>query len=81
MTHAAGGLGNRLSPPARGGIPEALLEEAAYEAHRLAALAIEKANSDFAREYAKLPDHVLKRIGEIDRSLRQEIIAGGPERK
>ena len=81
MTHAAGELGNGLSPPARDGIPEALLEEAAYEAHRLAALAIEKANSDFAREYAKLPDHVLKRIGEIDRSPRHEIIVRRPERK
>jgi len=29
----------------------------------LAALAIEKVNPNFAREYAKLPDHVLKRIG------------------
>ena len=47
----------------------------------LAALAIEKINPNFAREYAKLPDHVLKRIGEIDRSLRHEVILGKPERE
>ena len=47
----------------------------------LAALAIEKVNPNFAREYAKLPDHVLKRIGEIDRTLAHEVIVGKPERK
>ena len=47
----------------------------------LAALAIDKVNSNFAREYAKLPDHVLKRIGEIDVSLEHEVIVGKPGRK
>ena len=47
----------------------------------LAALAIEKVNPNFAREYAKLPDYVLKRIGEIDHSLANEVIVGKPERK
>ena len=37
MTDTTGGLGSVLSPVAGGGIPETLLEEAAYEAHRLAA--------------------------------------------
>ena len=81
MPHAAEGLGSGFMPPTGGGIPEALLEEAACEAHRLAALAIETVNPGFAREYAKLPDHVLKRIGEIDRSLTHEVIVGKPERK
>ena len=36
---------------------------------------------NFAREYAKLPDYVLKRIGEIDHSLENEVIVGKPERK
>ena len=47
----------------------------------LAALAIDKVNPNFAREYAKLPDYVLKRIGEIDHSLENEVIVGKPERK
>ena len=47
----------------------------------LAALAIDKVNPNFAREYAKLPDYVLKRIGEIDHSLANEVIRGKPERK
>ena len=47
----------------------------------LAALAIDKINPNFAREYAKLPDYVLKRIGEIDHSLENEVIVGEPERK
>ena len=47
----------------------------------LAALAIDRINPNFAREYAKLPDYVLKRIGEIDHSLEQEVIVGKPERK
>ena len=47
----------------------------------LAALVIEKVNPNFAREYAKLPDYVLKRIGEIDHSLANEVIVGNPERK
>ena len=149
MTVSDSILGGALSPAAAGGIPEALLEEAVYEAHRLAAtigkagmdkwvyedvfartgtvflttvgygiaalygravkrvvdvhwkdelglpeamwvlevenfgpfivdgdctgaslaaLAIDKINPNFAREYAKLPDYVLKRIGEIDHS-------------
>lgn len=47
----------------------------------LAALAIDRINPNFAREYAKLPDHVLKRIGEIDVSLEHEVIVGKPGRK
>ena len=47
----------------------------------LAALAIDKINPNFAREYARLPDYVLKRIGEIDQSLQNEVIVGKPERK
>lgn len=65
MTDAVGRLGRALSPPAKaGGIPEALLQEAAYEAHRLAA--------------TTPPDDVLKRIGEIDVSLEHEVIVGKP---
>ena len=47
----------------------------------LAALAIDKVSPNFAREYAKLPDYALKRIGEIDHSLANEVIVGKPERK
>jgi L(+)-tartrate dehydratase beta subunit len=47
----------------------------------LAALGIEEVNKNFAREYEKLPDHVLKRMGEIDRSLSREVIAGRNEKK
>ena len=47
----------------------------------LAALAIDKVNPNFAREYAKLPDYVLERIGQIDHSLAREVIAGRPQRK
>ena len=43
--------------------------------------AVLDAIADFAREYAKLPDYVLKRIGEIDHSLEHEVIVGKPERK
>ena len=40
----------------------------------LAAQSIEAVNKNFAREYAKLPQHVLKRMGEIDQSLEHEVI-------
>ena len=47
----------------------------------LAALAIDKVNPNFAREYAKLPDYMLERVGQIDHSLAREVIAGRPQRK
>ena len=40
----------------------------------LAAQSIEKINKNFANAYAKLPEHILKRIGEIDHSLEYEVI-------
>ena len=44
----------------------------------LAALHVEEVNKNFAREYAKLPEFVLKRIGEIDHTLANEVIVGKP---
>ena len=44
----------------------------------LAAEHVESVNENFAREYAKLPEYVLKRIGEIDHSLANEVIVGRP---
>lgn len=42
----------------------------------LAALAVKKVDPNSGREYAKPPDHVIERIGEVDRSLRYEVIVG-----
>lgn len=42
----------------------------------LAAKAIEDVNKNFAKVYATLPDFILKRIGEIDKSLEHEVIVG-----
>ena len=77
MTHAAGGLGGGLSPPARGGIPESLLEEAAYEAHRLAATTLpEDVKQAFermrSRESEELPKHVLGAIVENFRVAQED---------
>ena len=44
----------------------------------LAAEHVDSVNKNFAREYAKLPEYVLKRIGEIDHSLANEVIVGKP---
>lgn len=44
----------------------------------LAAESIEEVNKNFARAYAKLPQHILKRIGEIDQSLDHEVIVDRP---
>lgn len=44
----------------------------------LAASHVEAINENFAREYARLPEYVLKRIGEIDHSLANEVIVGRP---
>lgn len=44
----------------------------------LAAEHVDSVNENFAREYAKLPEYVLKRIGEIDHSLANEVIVGKP---
>jgi len=44
----------------------------------LAAQHIDSINENFAREYARLPEYVLKRIGEIDDSLANEVIVGRP---
>ena len=44
----------------------------------LAAQAIETVNVNFKREYEKLPQHILKRIGEITQDLEHEVIMGGP---
>ena len=69
MTDTAGRLGDALSPAAGGGIPEALLEEAAYEAHRLAATTLpDDVKHAFVRmrdrESEELPKHVLGAIVE-----------------
>jgi L(+)-tartrate dehydratase beta subunit len=45
----------------------------------LAAEAVARVNENFRAAYARLPQHVLKRIGEIDQSLREEVIAGRPK--
>jgi len=42
----------------------------------LAALAITEVNKNFAEAYRTLPDFILKRIGEIDKSLEHEVIVG-----
>lgn len=42
----------------------------------LAALAIADVNKNFAEAYRTLPDFILKRIGEIDKSLEYEVIVG-----
>lgn len=42
----------------------------------LAALAITEVNKNFAEAYRALPDFILKRIGEIDKSLEHEVIVG-----
>ena len=44
----------------------------------LAALSIKEVNKNFAKAYAKLPQHILKRMGEIDQSLQHEVILGRP---
>ena len=44
----------------------------------LAAQSIEEVNKNFAEAYAKLPQHILKRIGEIDQSLEHEVIVDRP---
>ena len=43
----------------------------------LAALSITEVNKNFEKAYAKLPQHILKRIGEIDQTLKDEVIVGG----
>lgn len=45
----------------------------------LAAQHVTKVNKNFQRAYASLPDHILKRMGEIDRSLNSEVIVGCPD--
>lgn len=42
----------------------------------LAALAVADVNKKLVEAYAALPEFILKRIGEIDNSLQQEVIAG-----
>lgn len=44
----------------------------------LAAQAIEQVNPNFKRAYAGLPQHILKRIGEITQDLEHEVIMGMP---
>lgn len=44
----------------------------------LAALSIEKVNQNFRRAYAGMPQHILKRIGEISQNLEHEVIARAP---
>ena len=44
----------------------------------LAAQAIEKINPNFKAAYEKLPQHVLKRMGEITQDLEHEVIVGAP---
>ena len=69
MTDTASRLGDAFSPAAGGGIPEALLEEAAYEAHRLAATTLpDDVKQAFVRmrdrESEELPKQVLGAIVE-----------------
>lgn len=45
----------------------------------LAAQHVEEVNQNFKQAYSKLPDHILKRMGEIDRTLRSEVIVGCPD--
>ncbi len=42
----------------------------------LAANAIQKVNKNFEKAYSTLPEFILKRIGEIDTTLRDEVIVG-----
>lgn len=44
----------------------------------LAAQSIEQVNPAFKRAYAQLPQHILKRIGEITQDLEHEVIMGRP---
>src|SRR5690606_23838185 len=44
----------------------------------LASKAIAAVNPKFKEAYAKLPQHILKRIGEITQDLEHEVIAGAP---
>ena len=69
MNDAAGGPGGALSTVAGGGIPDALLEQAAYEAHRLAATTLpDDVKQAFVRmrdrESESLPKQVLGAIVE-----------------
>jgi L(+)-tartrate dehydratase beta subunit len=45
----------------------------------LAAQVIEKINPNFRAAYAKLPQHILKRMGEITQDLESEVIAGAQD--
>ena len=44
----------------------------------LAAQSVAAVNENFKRAYEQLPQHTLKRIGEISQDLEQEVIAGAP---
>lgn len=44
----------------------------------LAAQAIAKVNPKFKAAYANLPQHILKRMGEITQDLEHEVIVGAP---
>ena len=44
----------------------------------LAAQSVAAVNKNFKDAYAKLPQHILKRIGEISQDLEHEVIAGAP---
>lgn len=44
----------------------------------LAMQALEKVNPNFKAAYANLPQHVLKRMGEITQDLEHEVIVGAP---
>ncbi len=46
----------------------------------LASLAVKEINKNLAAAYRDLPDHILKRMGEIDRKLTHEVIVGRPEK-
>lgn len=45
----------------------------------LAAIHVKEVNENFKKAYATMPDHILKRMGEIDRSLKSEVIVGCPD--
>lgn len=45
----------------------------------LAATHVSAVNENFKRAYAGMPDHILKRLGEIDRTLKSEVIVGCPD--
>ena len=77
MTDTASRLGGVLSSSADGAIPEALLEEAAYEAHRLAATTLpDDVKQAFVRmhdrEAEELPKQVLGAIVENFRVAQQD---------